>query len=159
MKKIINVKFELVYKWETFEEFVEKIYEKVPEIKKKKLILDKHYSVRKWDSLHKIWKRFGLKKKWISLEAFKKFNRLKSNEIKVWQELKIPKVIEVFEKAISKEKLDMALKRQILKILENKWIVYRYKYTIIKSGKGLNKQIVLIRNGSKKNKIGFAINK
>jgi hypothetical protein len=137
------------YWWEKFNELVDKIYKQIEDLEIKyrryKYIL---YTVKKWDSLWKIWKKFNLGKKWITLYKFKKINWLKTDRILVGHKLRILVSIILVSKHLTKEKLKFILENRILDYLEHKGIIkiYRYKLKDLRENRYIYKNIIFIKN-------------
>jgi len=90
------------------------------------LIEKERYIVKKWDNLTKIWRKFKLKEKWISLKQFILFNKLLTTNLQLWQLLSIPKKKYQLLSKLSEYKKQKILKWILIKKIKEKYIVRWY---------------------------------
>ena len=114
--------------WFTFEKLLQTAdgLFQVMNVKDNILIRDKKYIVRKGDSLWKVWKKFELDKKWITLQQFIDFNQLSSQVLRVGQIIYIPKEKYELLSKLSLHKKQKALEEKILELLKRNYVVRTY---------------------------------
>ncbi len=123
-------KIKVKYNWESFEDFISKIEKHISTVKKEKLIIKGYYTVRRWDTLFSIWKRY-VKKSRISLYKFMKINWIdNARYLKVGQKLKIPSYKIVNISLYSRCQIENIVLRKIKENLKRRWRLYEYRFGI-----------------------------
>ena len=146
-----NIKFDFDKEWYisintkkyTFSKFEKEVSWLLDILWAWKLILveKEKYIVKKWDNLTKIFRKFNLKKKWISFKQFISFNRLLNYKLRIWQVLSIPKKKYKLLSELSEDKKQKWLKYKLIKKLKEKYVVRSYK--VIEDTKAKNEIYIL----------------
>jgi len=149
-----NIEFDFKEKWYisintkeyTFSKFEKEVYGLCDLLWAWKLVLveKERYIVKKWDNMTKIWRKFKLKEKWISLKQFILFNKLLTTNLQIWQLLSIPKKKYQLLSELSEYKKQKMLKWILIKKIKEKYIV-RW-YNVIEDTKPKKELYMLSKN-------------